>query len=179
MYTKVGLSVCGVTLTYQLIDAGAIVALSGYSRGGVATILLFWALPMTVAFALSYWVTASRDHTHDRALYGAVLSGAAIGQALGLATLLPTDVIPALTVGGVAIETSFTALLVFVVSGGGVGLARARAGDPPVGRRFALLAGILFLLSGVLSAVGPYRSVSDQILQFAIAGWLFVVARYG
>ena len=178
MKRRLGVLVFLTTFVYQLLDASAVVIVPQYDRGGLAATLLFWALPMSVAFVLSYQSTPPSSREHDRWLHGTIVLGAAAGQAIGLLVVFPTDVIPQLTVSGIVILTALTALFVLCASVGGATTAHARGGNPPFSRRLALFMGSLCLLAGLTHLINPARGVADSIFEYSLAGWLFAIAYF-
>lgn len=187
MNKRIAVSVFLATLLYQFIDAGAELFLPFYDRGGIVALLLFWLIPGGTAFILGYRETwqQAMDSRRRKRVYVSTVFGAVAGQFLGLVVLLPTPVLPDMTLVGAIILAGITGMFVLIAVGAGVMLVYAANGnDKFLTYRLSLICSVPVLLIGLMylfvkltDLSSPYISGNDTVI-FTLAGiWLLIYAR--
>jgi hypothetical protein len=159
----IGSVVAVAAVSYAVVDA-AVGSVWGADEALVGAVLQ-WTLPVGVAFLLSYLWERGGDRTERQRRWIIVTSvvGSIAGYTLGALLAPSITVRPPADGSALALRGLVTGLFVALGSIGGISLPQIRTGEQRIGRRLALVAGLLSVIAGIVG-VSYYGRPIESIL---------------
>jgi hypothetical protein len=176
-----GIAIWLATLCYVIADAVAHEHIAPYGRSESVRVVFFWGLPVTVTFALGYWIISGtageRSSTETRLITVVAGIGVVSGHLVAYGLGTPAGIVPTAPLSTAAVRTGATTVFVALGAIFGAQLASIENGNTTLGWRLAAVAGGAMLLAGVVALAKNYQPNIGVFFLAHGCYWL-VIARF-